>query len=136
MQHRLAFWFPRDSCCLRPLSERLRCFGCTLMYDLRGALSNMRAVRLCQLLKDITINRIFSTRSATVQREPVKDRMLEGRLQRRHRASRLREGMAVLQHQQSGAVSPRKRVHTILIKFTHFYVLDFIFSFVQSVTLP
>lgn len=106
------------------------------MYDLKGALSNMRAVRLCQLLKDIMINRIFSTLSATVQREPVKDRMLEGRLQRHHRASRLREGMAVLQHQRSGAVPPRKRVHTILIKFTHFYVLDFIFSFVQSVTLP
>lgn len=67
MQHRLVFWFPCDSSCLRPLSERLRCFACTLLYDLRGVLSNMRAVRLCQLLKDITINPIFSKRSATVQ---------------------------------------------------------------------
>lgn len=64
----------------------------------------------------------------------MKDRMLEGRLQRLRRASRLREGMAFPQHQRSGTVFPRKRVHTILIKFTHFYVLDFIFSFLQSIT--
>lgn len=59
----------------------------------------------------------------------MKDRTLEGGLRRLRRASRLREEMAVPQHQRSGAVSPRKRLHTILIKFRHFYPgLYFLFS--------
>ena len=59
----------------------------------------------------------------------MKDGTFEGGLRRLRRSSRLREEMAVPQHQQSGAVSPRKRLHTILIKFTLFYPgLYFLFS--------
>lgn len=49
------------------------------MYDLRGDLSNMREVCLCQLLKDFTINHIFCKRSATVQQGARERQDIRGR---------------------------------------------------------
>lgn len=121
MQYRLTFWFSCDSSCLRPHPESLSLFGCTLIYDLRNALSYMWTMLLClcQLLKDITIYFIFSECSVIVWQGPCERQDVWEWFMNTPQWCLCweKEWAVATASAEWGSVS-KNRVHSILIKFT------------------